>query len=149
MPFSFLKKPTSLRLGTKSILAVTMLLSAISITLTTSFITRQKSSLTDELHKRVLSLASNLAFESSEGIVTIPEQCREVIPQANNDYRVVVKGLEEIIWQAYCEARLFSELGVPWATSPTEVSGASYTEFPRSAKLRAYLQDVLEGYWTP
>ncbi len=98
---------------------------------------------------RLQVLASNLAFESSEGIVTIPEQCREVIPQANNDYRVVVKGLEEIIWQAYCEARLFSELGVPWATSPTEVSGASYTEFPRSAKLRAYLQDVLEGYWTP
>jgi signal transduction histidine kinase len=68
MPFSFLKKPVSLRLGTKSILAVTMLLSAISITLTTSFITRQKSSLTDELHKRVLSLASNLAFNSQYAV---------------------------------------------------------------------------------
>jgi len=68
MPFSFLKKPVSLRLGTKSILAVTTLLSAISITLTTSFITRQKSSLTDELHKRVLSLASNLAFNSQYAV---------------------------------------------------------------------------------
>jgi signal transduction histidine kinase len=45
-----------------------MLLSAISITLTTSFITRQKSSLTDELHKRVLSLASNLAFNSQYAV---------------------------------------------------------------------------------
>ena len=70
MSFSFLKKALSLRLGTKSILAVIMLLSAISITLTTFFITRQKSSLTEELRKRALSLASNMAFNSQYPVLS-------------------------------------------------------------------------------
>jgi len=70
MSFSFLKKALSLRLGTKFILAVIMLLSAISITLTTFFITRQKSSLTEELRKRALSLASNMAFNSQYPVLS-------------------------------------------------------------------------------
>ncbi|MFC1613731.1 ATP-binding protein [Gemmatimonadota bacterium] len=70
MPFSLLKKLSHLRLGTKSILAVILLLSAISITLTTFFISRQRSSLTDEVRKRALSLASNMSFNSQLAVLS-------------------------------------------------------------------------------
>jgi signal transduction histidine kinase len=70
MPFSLLKKLSHLRLGTKSILAVILLLSAISITLTTFFISRQRSSLTDEVRKRALSLASNMSFNSQYAVLS-------------------------------------------------------------------------------
>jgi len=63
-----LKKAANMRLGTKSILAVVMLLSAISIILTTFFINRQKSSLMEELSKRAHSLASNMAFNSQYAV---------------------------------------------------------------------------------
>jgi len=65
-----LKKAANMRLGTKSILAVVMLLSAISIILTTFFINRQKSSLMEEMSKRALSLASNMAFNSQLAVLS-------------------------------------------------------------------------------
>ncbi len=70
MLLSMLKKAANMRLGTKSILAVVMLLSAISIILTTFFINRQKSSLMEELSKRARSLASNMAFNSQYAVLS-------------------------------------------------------------------------------
>ena len=71
MIFPFVrKKISSLRLGTKSILAVILLISAISIALTTSFISRQRSSLTEELRKRAFSLASNMAFNCQYALLS-------------------------------------------------------------------------------
>jgi signal transduction histidine kinase len=70
MFLSMLKKAYNMRLGTKSILAVVMLLSAISIILTTFFINRQKSSLMDEMSKRARSLASNMAFNSQMAVLS-------------------------------------------------------------------------------
>ena len=70
MNCSVFTKLTHLRLGTKSILAVIMLLSAISITLTTFFVSIQKHSLMDELSKRALSLASNMAFNSQYAVLS-------------------------------------------------------------------------------
>ena len=70
MSLSMLKKAANMRLGTKSILAVVMLLSAISIILTTFFINRQKSSLMEELSKRAHSLASNMAFNSQYAVLS-------------------------------------------------------------------------------
>ncbi len=70
MLLSMLKKAANMRLGTKSILAVVMLLSAISIILTTFFINRQKSSLMEEMSKRALSLASNMAFNSQLAVLS-------------------------------------------------------------------------------
>lgn len=70
MFLSMLKKAYNMRLGTKSILAVVMLLSAISIILTTFFINRQKSSLMEELNKRARSLASNMAFNSQYAVLS-------------------------------------------------------------------------------
>ena len=70
MSISMLKKPANMRLGTKAILAVVMLLGTISIILTTFFINRQKSSLMEEMSKRARSLASNMAFNSQLAVLS-------------------------------------------------------------------------------
>jgi len=70
MTLSGFKRIVHLRLGTKTILAVIMLLSMISITLTTFFVSRQRRSLMDELSKRALSLASNMAFNSQYAVLS-------------------------------------------------------------------------------
>lgn len=57
------------RLGAKSIVAVVFLLSTISITLTIFFVSGQKSSLSEELRKRALSLASNMAYNSQFAVL--------------------------------------------------------------------------------
>src|SRR3990172_9499433 len=64
------RKLFSLRLGTKSSLAVVALLSTISIALTTFFITRQRDQLTEELRKRAFSLASNMAYNNQYAVVS-------------------------------------------------------------------------------
>ena len=66
----FTKPIIHLRLGTKSIFAVVILLSTISIILSWFFITRQKDFLTDELRKRAFSLSSNLAFNSQFAVLS-------------------------------------------------------------------------------
>ena len=57
------------RLATRLILAVVLLLSAVSIILTTFFITRQEKLLTNELHKRANALTQNLAYNSRQYIL--------------------------------------------------------------------------------
>ncbi|MCE5269751.1 cell wall metabolism sensor histidine kinase WalK [bacterium] len=58
------------RLKAKSILAVVLLIIAISTTLTTFFLSRQRSSMMDELAKRALSLSGNLAFNSQYAVLS-------------------------------------------------------------------------------
>lgn len=66
----FTKPIIHLRLGTKSIFAVVILLSTISIILSWFFISRQKDFLTEELRKRAFSLSSNLAFNSQFAVLS-------------------------------------------------------------------------------
>jgi len=70
MFITFIRKTAGSRIGTKSIMAVVVLISIISIALTTFFVTSQKSSLTDELKKRTYSLANNLAFNSQLSVLS-------------------------------------------------------------------------------
>ncbi|MFC1544773.1 ATP-binding protein [Gemmatimonadota bacterium] len=60
----------SLRLGTKSTLAVIALLTTISVALTTFFITRHSTEMTVELRKRAESLASNMAYNNQFSVVS-------------------------------------------------------------------------------
>ena len=69
MAIGTIGKSARSRLGTKSILAVVFLLSTISITLTAFFVSGQKSSLSEELSKRTLSLASNMAYNSQFAVL--------------------------------------------------------------------------------
>ena len=70
MVVSNIGKSARSQLGTKSILAVVFLLSAISITLTVFFVTGQKNFLSEELSKRGLSLASNMAYNSQFAVLS-------------------------------------------------------------------------------
>lgn len=84
-------------------------------------------------------LVSNLAFESAEGIVTIPQK---FLKSGNNKHRkkTYVKDMEEVLNQAYQNSSLLSEMDIPWAQATAEVSGDSYTHFPQSKKLQALLK---------
>jgi len=66
MLISSIKKTVSSRLGVKSVLAVVLLITAISSILTSFFISRQKKLLTNELHTRVRSISKNLAYNSRD-----------------------------------------------------------------------------------
>ena len=70
MPFSIFHIAARSRLGTKSTMAVVILISAISIMLTLFFVTMQERSMTEELEKRALSLASNLAYNSQLSVIS-------------------------------------------------------------------------------
>lgn len=69
-----LGKPISSRLGAKSILAVVLLITAISATLTAFFVSRQRTSMLEELRKRTLSLSGNLAFNSQFAVISLDDQ---------------------------------------------------------------------------
>jgi signal transduction histidine kinase/ActR/RegA family two-component response regulator len=75
MTLSSLKRAVSSRLAVRLILAVIVLISAVSLILTLFFMYRQKSLLTEELFKRTSSLAHNLAYNCSE-ILTQKDQSR-------------------------------------------------------------------------
>ncbi len=66
MFFSTLIHTIKSRLATKLILVVLLLISAVSVILTSFFISRQKRLLIDELYKRAHSLSHNLAYNSKE-----------------------------------------------------------------------------------
>jgi len=88
-------------------------------------------------------LAVDLAFESSGGITALPgSECK--VNALGDDSRTVMQGLDSIVERAFAEFKLFSELGIPWAQPPSEVSGAGYTEFPQSARLRAHLDELVD-----
>ena len=58
------------RLAAKLIFVVVLLLTAVSVLLTSFFISRQKSLLTEELYKRTHSLAQNLAYNSRNSVIS-------------------------------------------------------------------------------
>lgn len=70
MYLSFMRKSAGSKLGSKSIIAVVLLISIISITMTMFFITSQKRFLMEELQKRALSLSSNMAYNSQLSVLS-------------------------------------------------------------------------------
>ena len=70
MYFSSIKNAVRTRLGTKIILVVVLLLCAISITLTSFFIARQKNLLTKEMRSRVHSLAQNFMYNCCKHFIS-------------------------------------------------------------------------------
>lgn len=70
MYLSFLRKSAGSKLGTKSIIAVVLLINIISITMTVFFVSSQKRFLTEELRKRALSLSSNMAYNSQLSLLS-------------------------------------------------------------------------------
>jgi predicted dehydrogenase len=74
------------------------------------------------------TLAINGLHESSP-IHAVPPELVERIEEGD-DRRIVVKGLERIMDDAFSEGKLFSELGVPWAQPGCEVDLLQYRSFP-------------------
>ncbi|MBN2090685.1 Gfo/Idh/MocA family oxidoreductase [candidate division KSB1 bacterium] len=105
-----------------------------AITVTTTRARKPNSTLeTAASHVLVL----NLAFESAEEIVTIPP---EYLQKTKNN--IIIQNNQEIFKKAYTEAKLFSEMDLPWAKSSKVISGKNYTSFPQNAKLKKLMKDA-------
>lgn len=80
-------------------------------------------------------LAINLAFESSQGVHTIPSDGTRILEPSGI---VAVREMEGALAEAYASGAMLSDLGLPWTRSTEPVSAAGYDRFPRSpALLRA------------
>jgi predicted dehydrogenase len=73
-------------------------------------------------------LCANAAFESAP-IATIPE---DQVNAKGDDGCPQIRGISEIIPEAFLREALFSEIGVPWARAGTPVSTVSYNRFPQN-----------------
>ena len=84
-------------------------------------------------------LAINLAFESSEGIIAVPEEYSYRSENEQGSEIVGIKGMEELLKKAQASGLMFSELAVPWGQATAQVSAAGYNHFPQSELLKAKL----------
>ncbi|MBN1350741.1 Gfo/Idh/MocA family oxidoreductase [candidate division KSB1 bacterium] len=86
-------------------------------------------------------LVSNLAFESAEGILTLPE---EYLKTTTDKYgkKTIIKDMETIITRAYDENKLFSEIELSWAAGTKKVAAKGYANFPKSRILKKYLDET-------
>lgn len=79
---------------------------------------------------RPFTLVANGAFESAGRIKTVPSAYVHA-SEAEGEPGAYIEGIEATIKAAFRDAKLFSELGVPWAeaTEPFELRG--YRSFPQ------------------
>jgi predicted dehydrogenase len=80
---------------------------------------------------RNFTLAINGAFESAGRPREIPQQYLRRTG-AGPDSRVIIDGINEAIIRCGREGKLFSELGLPWATPTSAFDLTGYTCFPKS-----------------
>ena len=80
-------------------------------------------------------LAINLAFESSRGVVSIPERYTYARQNSDGPEIICVEGMEEMLKEAQATGCIFSELGPPWAKATEGILAKDYTRFPRNEAL--------------
>lgn len=73
-------------------------------------------------------LASNGAFESSAGTRSIPPQFIRRTPE-DGSVATRIEGIESWISEAMAQKKLFSEMGVPWASAGTRFGMKEYKRF--------------------
>lgn len=108
-----------------------------AITVTTTRTRRPNSSIkTSRSHV----LALNLAFESAEEIVTIPNEFLAKSTLKGNK-RIFMKDADSILANAYENGKLFSELDLPWAKATTAYPANNYSNFPLNPKLKKLISE--------
>ncbi|MBC2602856.1 Gfo/Idh/MocA family protein [Puniceicoccus vermicola] len=75
------------------------------------------------------TLCVNGAHESS-AIHTIPSQFLSTQKFPNGESQIAINDLQSHIEQAYQQGKLFSEIGIPWATSGEKIDMRNYRQFP-------------------
>ncbi len=84
----------------------------------------------DLRHLRPFTEAVNGIFDSAGSVQPIPEDQIVIVPEGTTEARLV-KRLNTYMKDAFLANKLFSELGVPWATAGEPFSVVDYTEFPQ------------------
>jgi hypothetical protein len=77
---------------------------------------------------RAFTLVVNAAFESGRAARQVPPEFLVRGAEAGSE-AVYVKDIEQIIDRAFRERKLFSELGVPWASASRPFCTTGYREF--------------------
>lgn len=83
--------------------------------------------------------AINLAFESSRGVMQIPEEHLYQETAGDGSAAVAVCGLEDAMQQVYEEGAPLAKVGLPWTRSGEWVSAKGYEAFPTGAELKRWL----------
>lgn len=88
-------------------------------------------------------LCMNLAFESSVGVFSIPQE--HIYTRTANDGTALIGivGMEEILKQAYVTGAMFSELAPSWGKRTQPYAAEGYTRFPRSQALADWLSKAI------
>jgi len=84
-------------------------------------------------------LATNLAFESSGGVLQIPSRFIADTVDAEGARLTYVPTLLDDMTEAYASGALLSETGIPWAQPTTPVSADGYISFPVRSELKAFI----------
>jgi predicted dehydrogenase len=88
----------------------------------------------DELYStptnsRPFVVAINGAYDSAGKIVPIPEKYVREYETEEKEYKTVLKGIDEIIYEAFEKKLLYSDLAVEWAVPTKEVNVRNYKFF--------------------
>ncbi|MFA6639437.1 MAG: hypothetical protein WCS23_02730, partial [Defluviitoga tunisiensis] len=95
---------------------------------------RKHLGIIDELYStpknsRPFVVAINGAYDSAGKIIPIPEKYVEEFETEEKEYKTVLKGIDEVIYEAFEKKVLFSDLGVKWAVPTKEVNVRNYVFF--------------------
>ena len=77
-------------------------------------------------------LTINLAFESSGTPRQIASEYIAERRAGDGSALVVITGMEQVLFTAYQQGAMFSDLGLPWASPSPSISAAGYTHYPRN-----------------
>lgn len=80
-------------------------------------------------NSRPFVVAINGAYDSAEKIIPIPEKYVKEFETEEKEYKTVLKGIDEIIEEAFEKKVLFSDLGVEWSVPTKEVNVKNYIFF--------------------
>jgi hypothetical protein len=93
---------------------------------------------TPESADQVLTI--NLAFESSAGIHTVPDDLRQTRTAEDGSALATIRDMAASLRLAHARRALFSDLDLPWVRAGKPVQAAGYAQFPSPALAAALAQ---------
>jgi hypothetical protein len=81
-------------------------------------------------------LTFNLAFESNGAPRQIANEYIAERRAGDGSALVVITGMEQVLFTAYQQGAMFSDLGLPWASPSPSISAAGYIHYPPKLALK-------------
>ncbi|MEA2067661.1 MAG: Gfo/Idh/MocA family oxidoreductase [Verrucomicrobiota bacterium] len=94
---------------------------------------------------RPFTLAVNAAFDSVETIHAIPGDELDCVTVGESEKQIAIKGMGQIMKDAFEVNALFSEIGVPWARRSRVFNTENYTTFPVRFQMAARKKETMDA----